>query len=109
MAEAVEIYNSIEKQGVIIDDTHKACMVDVYVRAGRLKDAEILALEVNSILSIFIFLSIFNLLSLTDMISWSSVLQGCSMYNNIELAEVVYRRACELDSKDSSLHVLMAR
>ncbi|KAL1216762.1 putative pentatricopeptide repeat-containing protein [Cardamine amara subsp. amara] len=64
-------------------DAHFGCMVDLFCRSGRLKDAH----------------EFINHMPIKpNVVIWRTLLGACSLYGNIELGEEVQRRIFELDS-----------
>lgn len=72
---------------------HYGCMVDLLSRAGRLREAERLVekmpVEPNTAI-------------------WSALLNGCKIYQNVDVAERVRRRVRELGVDGSGVYVLLS-
>lgn len=64
-------------------DAHFGCMVDLFCRSGRLKEAH----------------EFINQMPISpNVVIWRTLLGACSLYGNVELGEEVQRRIFELDS-----------
>ncbi|KAI3724547.1 hypothetical protein L2E82_36328 [Cichorium intybus] len=72
---------------------HYSCMVDLFGRSGRLNDARVLIdkmpMEPNSGV-------------------WGALLNGCKVYNNIELGEQVARKLFETNPSDSRNYIMLS-
>ncbi|CAH1439511.1 unnamed protein product [Lactuca virosa] len=72
---------------------HYSCMVDLFGRSGRLKDARVLIdcmpMEPNSGV-------------------WGALLNGCKVYNNIELGEEIARKLFTLSPLDSRNYIMLS-
>ena len=72
---------------------HYGCMVDLLSRAGRLREAERLVekmpVEPNTAI-------------------WSALLNGCKIYQNVDVADRVRRRVRELEVDGSGVYVLLS-
>jgi len=64
---------------------HYACLISLFARAGRLKEALDLVEEIH-----------FE----ANEIIWTSILAACNTYGNVELGEYCARKLLELDPKD---------
>lgn len=72
---------------------HYGCMVDLYGRAGKLKEAYEFVCEMPIP---------------PNAIIWRTLLGACSIHGNIEMAELVKKRLSELDPNNSGDHVLLS-
>ncbi|KAH1053757.1 hypothetical protein GLYMA_08G295900v4 [Glycine max] len=72
---------------------HYGLMVDMYGRAGRLKEA----------------LNFINSMPMRPHVgAWSALLHACRMYKNKELGEIAQRKIVELEDKNDGAYVLLS-
>ncbi|XP_042039708.1 pentatricopeptide repeat-containing protein At2g22410, mitochondrial-like [Salvia splendens] len=71
---------------------HYGCMVDLFVRAGRLEKALWLVERMPI---------------KPDAVIWRSLLAACLQHGNFELAEVAGKKVLELDPDDDAVYVLL--
>ncbi|GAV86169.1 PPR domain-containing protein/PPR_2 domain-containing protein [Cephalotus follicularis] len=69
------------------------CLVDMLGRAGRLEEAERIALEVPS--------------ETANVVIWRTLLSACSFHGNVEMGERVTRKILEMDRGYGGDYVLM--
>lgn len=79
--------------GIQPSDKHYACMVDLLGRAGRLDDAYNLICSMNVAPSAAV---------------WSCLLAGCSVYQNVELAEAAAGELFKIEPDNSGNYVLLS-
>lgn len=72
---------------------HYSCMIDLFGRAGKLKEAERLIETMP-----------YN----PGSIAWGSLLRACRTHRNIELAEKAAKQCLQLDSENASPYVMLA-
>ncbi|KAL8465241.1 hypothetical protein ACS0TY_034664 [Phlomoides rotata] len=72
---------------------HYGCMVDLLGRAGYLKRAYNLIVEMRV---------------RPDFVIWSSLLASCRIHKNVELGEIAARKLFELDSSNSGYYALLS-
>ncbi|XP_027344827.1 putative pentatricopeptide repeat-containing protein At3g15930 [Abrus precatorius] len=80
------------QHGIKPNVTHYGCMVDLLGRAGRLKEA----LEV-----------IVNMPVKPNSIVWGSLLGACRVHKNVELGEMAAKQILELEPENGSVYVLL--
>ncbi|CAN6482937.1 unnamed protein product [Victoria cruziana] len=94
IAEGVQqFYSMIEFHGIVPQIEHYTCMVDLFARAGFLKEAgaflERVPIEANSV-------------------AWRALLGACEVHGNVELGELVGRRLLRLDPHHGGRYVLLS-
>ncbi|KMZ70367.1 Pentatricopeptide repeat protein [Zostera marina] len=72
---------------------HYACLVDLFCRAGELDEAELI---------------ITTQIKNPDGIVWRSLLSGCKIHGNVEMAERAAMRLLEIDPGDHATHILLS-
>ncbi|KAL4592981.1 hypothetical protein LXL04_005990 [Taraxacum kok-saghyz] len=71
---------------------HYGCMVDIVCRAGRLKEA----------------LELIDMMPFEpDAVIWRSVLSGCMIKRDVELAEMAAKKVMELEPYDDGVYILV--
>ncbi|XP_057454159.1 putative pentatricopeptide repeat-containing protein At3g15930 [Lotus japonicus] len=80
------------QHGIKPNVTHYGCMVDLLSRAGHLKEA----LDV-----------ILNMPVKPNSIVWGSLLGACRVHKNVELAEMAAKQIIELEPENGSVYVLL--
>ncbi|KAL5770403.1 hypothetical protein ACOSP7_014557 [Xanthoceras sorbifolium] len=92
--EGVEFFDKMVKEGQVLPDIkHYGCLVDMLGRAGRLEEAEKIALEVPS--------------EITNDVIWRTLLGACSFHGNVEMGERVTRKIMEIERGYGGDYVLM--
>lgn len=84
--------NMTIKHGIKPNVAHYGCIVDLLGRAGHLKEA----LEV-----------ILNMPLKPNSIVWGSLLGACRVHKNVQLAEVAAKEILELEPKNGAVYVLL--
>ncbi|XP_023768713.1 pentatricopeptide repeat-containing protein At1g09220, mitochondrial [Lactuca sativa] len=84
----------VDESGIVPDIKHYGCLVDMLARAGRIEEAEKVALKVPK--------------DLDNDVIWRVLLGACSSYNNVETGKRVTRRIFEKERGYSSDYVLMS-
>ncbi|XP_021896974.1 pentatricopeptide repeat-containing protein At1g09220, mitochondrial [Carica papaya] len=79
---------------VLPDIKHYGCLIDVLGRAGRLEEAEKLALEVPD--------------NIANVVIWRILLGACSFHGNVEMGERVTRKLLEMERSYGGDYVLMS-
>ncbi|KAL9253183.1 Pentatricopeptide repeat-containing protein [Drosera capensis] len=93
--EGVEFFRRMTDQFQVLPDAkHYGCVIDMLARAGRLKEAEKLALEIPQ--------------ETENVVIWRTLLGACSFHGNVEMAERVTRRIQELERGYGGDYVLMS-
>lgn len=91
--EAKKFLESMSSEhGLIPSIDHYNCMIDIYSRAGRLKEA----------------LDLINSMPFDpDAMSWKSLLGGCSIHRNHDLGKLAADKLLELDPSDAAAYILL--
>ncbi|KAK7304073.1 hypothetical protein RJT34_15095 [Clitoria ternatea] len=82
-----------EEYGIFARMEHYACMIDLYGRAGRLREA---------------FDTIKSMPFTPDAGIWGTLLGACRLHGNVELAKLSSQHLLELDPKNSGYYVLLS-
>ncbi|CAN8269745.1 unnamed protein product [Cochlearia groenlandica] len=83
----------VERFGITPSIQHYGCMVDLYVRAGLIKEAESF---------------IASMPMEPDVLIWGSLLSGSRMVGDIKTCEVALKRLIKLDPINSGAYVLLS-
>ncbi|XP_031372667.1 pentatricopeptide repeat-containing protein At3g22690-like [Punica granatum] len=95
LEEAYRYFNEMEsKYGIEPMVQHFGCMVDLLGRVGRLEEA----LEMICSMPLG-----------PDAAIWSTFLRAYESHQNVELAELAFRRLVELDPSSDSAHVVLSK
>ncbi|XP_031262535.1 pentatricopeptide repeat-containing protein At1g09220, mitochondrial-like [Pistacia vera] len=86
-------YKMVKECQVLPDIKHYGCLVDMLGRAGRLEEAEKIALEIPS--------------EIANVIIWRTLLGSCSFHGNAEMGERVTRKILEMERGYGGDYVLM--
>lgn len=90
----LEYFHSIkEKHGLTHTPDHYACIIDLLARCGRFKEAE-------DIIS--------KMPTRPDKFLWASLLGGCRIHGNLELAEQAAQELFEIEPENPATYVSMA-
>lgn len=90
--EGCQFFTSINKnKNAVLAKDHYACMVDLFGRAGRLKEAEILIKQAGN----------------PDVVLWRTLLSACRIHGDVEVAERIKDRVLELAPEDEGTHILL--
>lgn len=93
--EGMMIFSSMEKEyGILPGNEHYVCIVDSLSKVGKLKEA------INIIAAMPYEPS---------FVLWRSVLRGCAVHGDLELAESVAERMMELEPKSSLPYLVLSR
>ncbi|KAF3437822.1 hypothetical protein FNV43_RR20578 [Rhamnella rubrinervis] len=76
------------------DIKHYGCLIDMLGRAGRLEEAEKVALEIPS--------------EIVNVVVWRTLLGSCSFHGNVEMGERVTRKIMEMERGYGGDYVLMS-
>ncbi|KAK0600909.1 hypothetical protein LWI29_019488 [Acer saccharum] len=87
-------YKMVKEGQVLPDIKHYGCLVDMLGRAGRLEEAEKIALEVPS--------------EITNDVIWRTLLGACSFHGNVEMGERATRKILEMEGGYGGDYVLMS-
>lgn len=86
-------HSMTEQYGITARMEHYACMVDLYGRAGHLKEA---------------FEIVKGMPFEPDAGIWGTLLGACRVHGNVDLAELASERLFELDPQNSGYYVLLS-
>ncbi|TXG66260.1 hypothetical protein EZV62_007535 [Acer yangbiense] len=93
--EGFKFFYKMVKEGQVLPDIkHYGCLVDMLGRAGRLEEAEKIALEVPS--------------EITNDVIWRTLLGACSFHGNVEMGERATRKILEMERGYGGDYVLMS-
>ena len=73
----------VEVCEVLPDIKHCGCLIDMLERAGKLEQAEDIALGIPS--------------QITNVVVWRTLLGACSFHGNVEMGERVTRKTLEME------------
>ncbi|KAK7300408.1 hypothetical protein RJT34_11252 [Clitoria ternatea] len=79
---------------LVPDIKHCGCVIDMLGRAGRLEEAEKIALEVPH--------------EVANAVMWRTLLGACSVHNNVEIGQRVTRKILEMERGHGGDYVLMS-
>ncbi|KAL2519888.1 Pentatricopeptide repeat-containing protein [Forsythia ovata] len=92
--EGWQLFNTMEEEhGVVPTREHYSCVVDLLARSGRINDAEA-----------FIDQMPFE----PDIVMWKTLLAACKTRNNIQVGKRAAENILQIDSSNSSAHVLLS-
>ncbi|RHN53470.1 putative tetratricopeptide-like helical domain, DYW domain-containing protein [Medicago truncatula] len=90
----LEYFHSVkEKHGLVHTADHYACVIDLLARSGRFKEAENI---------------IDNMPMKPDKFLWASLLGGCRIHGNIELAERAAKALFELEPENPATYITLS-
>ncbi|KAK9291126.1 hypothetical protein L1049_009313 [Liquidambar formosana] len=79
---------------VVPDIKHYGCLIDMLGRAGRLEEAEKMALQIPA--------------EIVNVVIWRTLLGSCSFYGNVEMGERVTRKILEMERGYGGDYVLLS-
>ncbi|XP_068643769.1 pentatricopeptide repeat-containing protein At1g34160-like [Aristolochia californica] len=91
--DGLRIYHEMVKHGVTVNVKHYGCLVDLLGRAGRLQEAHTMIRSMPLV---------------PDAVLWQSLLGACSMYGDVELAELASEKLREMGSNSDGDYVVMS-
>ncbi|KAL0318684.1 UNVERIFIED_CONTAM: Pentatricopeptide repeat-containing protein [Sesamum angustifolium] len=90
----LKIFTSMSHDyGIIPGEDHYVCMVNLHGRAGRIKEAEELILDMPFKPSVLI---------------WQTLLGACQLHGDVDTAKRAAKRAFAIDENDPSTYVLLS-
>ncbi|KAF7840397.1 pentatricopeptide repeat-containing protein [Senna tora] len=90
----LEYFHSIkEKHGLMHTSDHYACVIDLLARSGRFKEAEDI---------------IDKMLIKPSKFLWASLLGGCRIHGNLELAERAAKALFEIEPENPATYITLA-
>ncbi|GLT59693.1 hypothetical protein SLA2020_324990 [Shorea laevis] len=84
----------VDECQILPDIKHYGCLVDMLGRAGKLKEAEMVALKIPS--------------EMANVVVWRTLLGACSFHGNVEVGERVTRKIMEIEGGYGGDYVLMS-
>ncbi|KAL8201408.1 hypothetical protein R6Q57_012747 [Mikania cordata] len=84
----------VNESCIVPDIKHYGCLIDMLARAGRLEEAEKMALEVPK--------------DMANDVIWRTLLGACSYYNNVEMGKRITSRVFEMERRYSGDYVLLS-
>ncbi|CAB4313128.1 unnamed protein product [Prunus armeniaca] len=73
----------VDEYEIALDIKHYGCLIDMLGRAGRLEEAENMALEIPS--------------NIVNVVIWRTLLGACSFHGNVEMGERVTKKILEME------------
>ncbi|KAL1554356.1 pentatricopeptide repeat-containing protein, mitochondrial [Salvia divinorum] len=93
VVEGLEYYRKmVDDYGIMPEIKHYGALIDMLGRAGRLKEAEKIALGV----------------AMDNVVVWRTLLGACSFHGDVEMGERVTRRIMEIERRYGGDYVLMS-
>ncbi|KAF7824994.1 pentatricopeptide repeat-containing protein [Senna tora] len=93
--EGLKFFNKMANDCQLVPDTkHYGCLIDMLGRAGRLEEAEKIALQVP--------------LKAVNVVIWRTLLGACSFHGNVEISQRVIRKILEMEREYGGDYVLMS-
>ncbi|VVA31218.1 PREDICTED: pentatricopeptide repeat-containing [Prunus dulcis] len=84
----------VDEYEIALDIKHYGCLIDMLGRAGRLEEAENMALEIPS--------------NIVNVVIWRTLLGACSFHGNVEMGERVTKKILEMERGYGGDYVLMS-
>ncbi|KAJ4721214.1 Pentatricopeptide repeat-containing protein [Melia azedarach] len=92
--EGLKFFDIMVKDSQVLPDIkHYGCLIDMLGRAGRLEEAEKIALGIPS--------------EITNVVIWRTLLGSCSFHGNVEIGERVTMKILEMERGYGGDYVLM--
>ena len=93
--EGLEFFRKMVNEYQISPDVkHYGCLIDMLGRAGRLDEAEKMALEIPN--------------EVVNVVIWRTLLGACSFHGNVEMGARVIRKTLEMERKYGGDYVLLS-
>nr|XP_012572900.2 LOW QUALITY PROTEIN: pentatricopeptide repeat-containing protein At1g09220, mitochondrial [Cicer arietinum] len=93
--EGLEFFGKmVNDYGLVPDIKHYGCVIDMLGRAGRLEEAEKVALQVPH--------------EVANDVIWRTLLGACSVHNNVEIGQRVTEKILEMERGHGGDYVLMS-
>ena len=86
-------FDAMKKYGITPSIKHYNCMIDLFGRAGRLEEA-VLALK--------------NMPFQPDLVSWSTLIDACRRWGNLDLGREAFENMSRLNEKGAGSFILMS-
>ncbi|KAE9603225.1 hypothetical protein Lal_00018782 [Lupinus albus] len=95
VVEGLEFFDKMVKDYQLVPEIkHYGCLIDMLGRAGRLEEAEKVALQVP--------------LEVTNAVIWRTLLGACNVFNNVEIGQRVTMKVLEIERGHGGDYVLMS-
>ncbi|WOL10819.1 pentatricopeptide repeat-containing protein [Canna indica] len=91
--QGVQLFLSMRRHGVVPEEDHHVCLVDLFGRAGRFEEAAECLKEMPCQSSVR---------------AWNALLGACRIHRNLQLGKVVAQRAIKLDPDCPTAYVLLS-
>lgn len=91
--EGYHCFKSMQRQGLVPTQDHYSIMVDLLGKAGRVEEGYELIKSMRGEAHAGV---------------WGALLLGCSLHNNVEIAEIAWRNCVELEGDSSGYRSLLA-
>ena len=91
--EGLLYFNMMKTYQINPELKHYTCMVDLFSRAGKLREAHEF---------------IWNMLMKPDAVVWGALLNGCVVHSDLELGEIAANRLIEQEEDNAGNYVLLA-
>lgn len=93
--EGLKFFNKMANDYHLVPDIkHYGCLIDMLGRAGRLEEAEKIALQIP--------------LDVANAVIWRTLLGACSFHGNVEISQRVIRKILEIERQHGGDYVLMS-
>ncbi|KAG5557968.1 hypothetical protein RHGRI_008022 [Rhododendron griersonianum] len=93
--EGLEFFRKMVNECLLEPDVkHYGCLIDMLGRAGRLDEAEKMALQISP--------------EITNVVIWRTLLGACSFHGNVEMGERVMRKILEMERRYGGDYVLLS-
>ena len=93
--EGLKFFNKMVNDCQLVPDIkHYGCLIDLLGRAGRLEEAEKVALQVPP--------------DVANVVMWRALLGACNVHNNVEIGQRVTRKILEMERRHGGDYVLMS-
>lgn len=93
--EGLEFFRKLVNESLVEPDAkHYGCLIDMLGRAGRLEEAEKMALQISP--------------EITNVVIWRTLLGACSFHGNVEMGERVMRKILDVERRYGGDYVLLS-
>ncbi|KAL5572748.1 hypothetical protein UlMin_022345 [Ulmus minor] len=94
--EGRQFFHSMREYGIEPKLEHYGCLIDILGRAGLLDEAEELIVRIP------------NNSNVITVPLYGALLSACRIHGNVEMGERVAKRLADIESSDSSIHMLLS-
>ncbi|XP_054817656.1 pentatricopeptide repeat-containing protein At1g09220, mitochondrial [Prosopis cineraria] len=93
--EGLKFFHKMVDDCQLVPDTkHYGCLIDMLGRAGRLEEAEKIALQVSH--------------EVANVVIWRTLLGACNFHGNVEISQRVMRKILEMEREYGGDYILMS-